>query len=98
MRNANPDCVFRLRPGGERERPRSGRFGSSHSARRAGPEPQGSSRRPIVDNLKLSERLEDRVIEILESEGAGPETLGALQRLRDDSRLRLPQRRASAII
>jgi hypothetical protein len=40
-----------------------------------------------VDKVKLSERLEDRVIEILESEGAGPETPGALQGLRDDSRL-----------
>ena len=40
--------------------------------------------------VALSQRLEDRVIEILESEGAGPQTLGALQRLRDASRL-LPE-------
>jgi hypothetical protein len=39
---------------------------------------------------KLNERLEDRVIEILESEGAGPQTLGALQHLRDVSRLLPP--------
>jgi hypothetical protein len=40
-----------------------------------------------IDKLKLAQHLEDRVIEILESEGAGPQTLGALQRLRDASRL-----------
>ena len=34
---------------------------------------------------KLGERLEDRVIEILESEGASPQILGALQHLRDAS-------------
>jgi hypothetical protein len=40
-----------------------------------------------LDKMKLAERLDDRVIEILESEGAGPQTLGALQRMRDGSRL-----------
>jgi hypothetical protein len=40
-----------------------------------------------LDKLKLTQHLEDRVLEILESEGAGPQTLGALQRLRDASRL-----------
>src|SRR5580692_5380682 len=40
-----------------------------------------------LDNMKLAQRLDDRVIEILESEGAGPQTLGALQRMRDASRL-----------
>jgi hypothetical protein len=40
-----------------------------------------------LDGMKLSQRLDDRVIEILESEGAGPQSLGVLQRLRDDSRL-----------
>jgi hypothetical protein len=40
-----------------------------------------------LDGMKLAQRLDDRVIEILESEGAGPQTLGALQRLRDASRL-----------
>src|SRR5580692_916072 len=37
--------------------------------------------------MKLAQRLEDRVIEILESEGAGPQTMGALQHMRDESRL-----------
>ena len=37
--------------------------------------------------MKLAQHLEDRVIEILESEGAGAQTLGALQRMRDASRL-----------
>jgi hypothetical protein len=36
--------------------------------------------------VMLAERLEDRILEILESEGAGPQTLGALQQLRDSSR------------
>jgi hypothetical protein len=40
-----------------------------------------------LDKMKLAQHLEDRVIEILESEGAGPQTLGALQRMRDASRL-----------
>jgi hypothetical protein len=40
-----------------------------------------------LDQVKLAEHLEDRVIEILESEGTGPQSLGALQRLRDASRL-----------
>ena len=40
-----------------------------------------------LDGMKLAQRLDDRVLEILESEGAGPQTLGALQRMRDDSRL-----------
>jgi len=40
-----------------------------------------------LDKVKLAQHLEDRVIEILESEGAGPQTLGALQRMRDASRL-----------
>lgn len=40
-----------------------------------------------LDKMKLAQHLEDRVIEILESEGAGPQTLGALQRMRDTSRL-----------
>lgn len=40
-----------------------------------------------VANVKLAECLEDRVLEILESEGAGPQSLGALQKLRDVSRL-----------
>jgi len=40
-----------------------------------------------LDKMKLGQHLEDRVIEILESEGAGPQTLGALQRMRDASRL-----------
>lgn len=40
-----------------------------------------------LDRLQLTQRLDDRVIEILESEGAGPQTLGALQRLRDRSQL-----------
>jgi hypothetical protein len=39
-----------------------------------------------LDQVQLAQHLEDRVIEILESEGAGPQTLGALQRLRDASR------------
>ena len=39
-----------------------------------------------LEKIKPAERLEDRVIEILESEGAGPQTLGALQHLRDASR------------
>ena len=43
-----------------------------------------------LDKMKLSQHLQDRVLEILESEGAGPQTLGALQRLRDRSRL-LPE-------
>ena len=40
-----------------------------------------------LDKMKLAQHLEDRVIEILESEGAGLQTLGALQRMRDASRL-----------
>jgi len=40
-----------------------------------------------LDKMKLAQHLEDRVIEILESEGVGPQTLGALQRMRDASRL-----------
>jgi hypothetical protein len=40
-----------------------------------------------LDKMTLAQHLEDRVIEILESEGAGPQTLGALQRMRDASRL-----------
>jgi hypothetical protein len=40
-----------------------------------------------LDKMQLAQRLDDRVIEILESEGAGPQTLGALQRMRDASRL-----------
>jgi hypothetical protein len=40
-----------------------------------------------LETVKLAEHLEDRIIEILESEGAGPQTLGALQRMRDRSRL-----------
>ncbi len=40
-----------------------------------------------LDDMKLAQRLDDRIIEILESEGAGPQTLGALQRMRDASRL-----------
>lgn len=40
-----------------------------------------------LDKMKLAQHLEDRVIEILESEGAGPQSLGALQRMRDASRL-----------
>ena len=43
-----------------------------------------------LDKMKLTQYLEDRVIEILESEGAGPQTLGALQRMRDSSRLLPP--------
>jgi hypothetical protein len=43
-----------------------------------------------LDKMKLAERLEDRVIEELESEGAGPQTLGALQHMRDQSRLLEP--------
>jgi hypothetical protein len=43
-----------------------------------------------LQDVKLAERLEDRIIEELESEGAGPQTLGALQHMRDQSRL-LPE-------
>ena len=43
-----------------------------------------------LDKMQLAQRLDDRVIEILESEGAGPQTLGALQRMRDASRLLPP--------
>lgn len=40
-----------------------------------------------LDKVTLTQHLEDRVIEILESAGAGPQTLGVLQRMRDQSRL-----------
>ena len=43
-----------------------------------------------IRNLELSDRLDDRTIEILESEGAGPETVEQLQLLRDRSS-RLPR-------
>jgi hypothetical protein len=43
-----------------------------------------------LSKMKLAQQLPDRVIEILESEGAGPQTLGALQHLRDASRLLSP--------
>jgi len=39
-----------------------------------------------LGQVRLSQRLEDRVLEILESEGAGPQAMGALQHLRDVSR------------
>lgn len=38
-----------------------------------------------LQKVRLGERLDDRVLEILESEGAGPQSLGALQHLRDVS-------------
>lgn len=45
--------------------------------------------------VKLSERLDDRTIEILQSEGAGPETVGQLLLLRDRSeRMRPPAKPA----
>ncbi len=38
-----------------------------------------------ISRLKLAERLDDRVVEELESLGAGPKTASALRRLRDES-------------
>jgi hypothetical protein len=49
-----------------------------------------------IRNVELTERLDDRTIEILESEGAGPETVEQLQVLRDRSS-RLPRPATPAI-
>lgn len=40
----------------------------------------------ILHNVKLSERLDYRILDALETEGAGPKTLAELERLRDASR------------
>ena len=49
-----------------------------------------------IRNVELTERLDDRTIEILESDGAGPETVEQLQSLRDRS-ARLPRPAAPPI-